>query len=160
MNPVCGQICCKCHLTNAIWLSVETPWAKVLPCPLKLQLIIYAIQMITPQHLLVWADVIISDNHISGQIIATSHDLTRKGSREREVLLFQISPPLVKHYNLARYFVTLYNVEFYFVSPVGGWVQNGLHSLSMTRKSGRREMGGPLPGISPSTSMWAETSVY
>ena len=76
--------------------------------------------MITPEHLLVWADVIISDNHISGQIIATSHDLTRKGSREREVLLFQISPPLVKHYNLARYFVTLYNVEFSFVSPVGG----------------------------------------
>ena len=62
MNPVCGQICCKCQLTNAIWLSVETPWAKVLPCPLKLQLIIYAIQMITPQNLLVRADVIISDN--------------------------------------------------------------------------------------------------
>ena len=38
----------------------------------------------------------------SGQIIATSHDLTPKGGYMREIPLFQENVRLVKYYNLAR----------------------------------------------------------
>ena len=50
------------------------------------------------------------DHHISGQIIATSHDLTSKGSWRREITLFQGNLGLwVKYYNLARYIMDIQN---------------------------------------------------
>ena len=41
---------------------------------------------------------------VSGQIVATSHDLTPNGGLVREIPLFQenLGPRLVKYYNLAR----------------------------------------------------------
>ena len=39
----------------------------------------------------------------SGQIIATSHDLTPNGGLVREIPLFQGNSRLVKYYNFARY---------------------------------------------------------
>ena len=41
--------------------------------------------------------------HFTGQIIATSHDLTPNGGLVRELPLFQGNSRLVKYYNLAKF---------------------------------------------------------
>ena len=53
-----------------------------------------------PQLLQVTAALLVATFQKSGQIIATSHDLTPNGGLVREIPLFQENPRLVKYYSI------------------------------------------------------------
>ena len=85
----------------------------------------------------------------SGQIIATSHDLTPNGGLVRELPLFQVvcgEWRVVKYYNLARKMLIL----GYQVTPLKteGWDhQNPPHAIHLKKKwfgfKGARARSGP-----------------